>query len=327
MTREHVMPQEHVLLIRLAGPLQSWGVASRFAHRDTHPRPTKSGVIGLCAAALGLDREQPLGELAEVRFGVRADHPGAPLRDFHTVGGGSYPLRPRDLATDHRRAAAAEAADPSASVYASASARTGDEAPGPFGRPTLNAWYGAPKRIAADPVSGALVSGEVRRNAMLTERWYLADAAFLVGLQHPDPVLLERVAHALEHPKRLLWLGRKSCPPSGQLALGIEPGTLLEVFETKALLPANVREVARATAQAVDNRPHAWIEYVWSESKSKSEGEGKNEGKSKNPLPSAGPVHDQPVRFDADGPVHGPRWETRHRITIAPHASEWDIIP
>lgn len=94
----------HVLLIRLAAPLQSWGVASRFWQRDTHSRPTKSGVIGMCAAALGLPREpppdtpeqDPLAELAPLLFGVRADHPGTPVRDFHTVGAGRYPLRPRD---------------------------------------------------------------------------------------------------------------------------------------------------------------------------------------------------------------------------------------
>ncbi|MYW02351.1 type I-E CRISPR-associated protein Cas5/CasD [Streptomyces sp. SID3343] len=292
------MTQTHVLLVRLAGPLQSWGVAGRFARRDTHPRPTKSGVIGLCAAALGFDRDQPLGELASVLFGVRADHPGVPLRDYHTVGGGTYPLRPRDLVTDHRRAKAMEI------VVERDTGRPEKQATGPFGHHTLEAWYGAPKRIAADPHSGALVSAELTRHALITERWYLADAAFLVGLQHPDPVFLEQVAHALEYPKRLLWLGRKSCPPSGDLALGIVPGTLEQAFETKPLLPAG----GLAAAPATSVRPWAWIE-------------------SPHPLPGVGPVADQPIRFDADGPIHGPRWETRRRVTVAPYAGEWDIIP
>ncbi|MBD0739340.1 type I-E CRISPR-associated protein Cas5/CasD [Streptomyces sp. CBMA29] len=302
------MTQPHVLLIRLAAPLQSWGLSSRFARRDTHTRPTKSGVIGLCAAALGLERGEPLGELATVLFGVRADHPGTPLRDYHTVGGGTFPIRPRDLATDHRRAAAVEAAMEAAREGATETAGTtttaADRTPEPFGRHGLESWYGAPKLISADPVSGALVPGKVRRNAMITERWYLADAAFLVGLEHSDRALLERVAHALEHPRRLLWLGRKSCPPSGDLALGIVPGDLKEVFGTTSLLPAYGTDSASTTG----SRTWAWIE-------------------SPTPLPGVGPVHDQPVRFDADGPVHGLRWETRHRITIAPHASEWDIIP
>ncbi|MFF4078632.1 type I-E CRISPR-associated protein Cas5/CasD [Streptomyces sp. NPDC001777] len=288
----------HVLLIRLAAPLQSWGVAGRFWRRDTHSRPTKSGVIGLCAAALGLPREpppedpgnDPLAELAPLLFGVRADHPGKPVRDYHTVGAGRYPLRPRDLVTDHRRAAAAAAL---------VDAETGNT----FGHHELEDWYGAPKRIAADPLSGALVSAEVRRNAMTTERWYLADAAFLVGLQHSDRRLLEEIAHALEHPKRLLWLGRKSCPPSGQLTLGVEPGTLAEVFARVALLPSP----SEARPRAGDDRPWAWIE-------------------SPRPVPGSGPVMDQPVAFHSMGPKHSARWETRTRVTIAPHARDWEII-
>jgi CRISPR system Cascade subunit CasD len=288
--------EPHVLLIRLAGPLQSWGLTGRFARRDTHSRPTKSGVIGLCAAALGLSREEPLGALTEVHFGVRADRPGTPLRDYHTVGGGRFPLRPRDLLTDHQRAAKATAEMPDG------------EGQGPFGRAELDAWYGSPKYVAADPVSGALVSGEVRRHALITERWYLADAAFLVGLEHSDAVFLERIAFALEHPKRLLWLGRKACPPSGDLALGVVAGSLRDVFETHALLPDASATYGAEPVAAAKVRPWAWIE-------------------SPQPLPGVGPLSDQPVRFDADGGVHSLRWETRHRITIAPNARGWDIIP
>lgn len=290
------MNDPHVLLIRLAGPLQSWGLTGRFARRDTHTRPTKSGVIGLCAAALGLAREEPLGELAEVLFGVRADRPGTPLRDYHTVGGGAYPLRPRDLVTDHQRAQKVTAAS-----------ALNDSEPAPFGRGELEAWYGSPKYVTADPTSGALISGEVRRHALITERWYLADAAFLVGLEYPDAALLERIAHALEHPKHLLWLGRKACPPSGDVALGVVPGTLREAFETHALLPEDPCYDDEPPAPVTDVRPWAWIE-------------------SPRPLPGIGPLSDQPVRFGADGGVHSLRWETRHRITIASHARGWDII-
>ncbi|MDX6741540.1 type I-E CRISPR-associated protein Cas5/CasD [Actinocorallia sp. A-T 12471] len=290
------MSDTHVLLVRLAGPLQSWGVTGRFAHRDTRSHPTKSGVIGLCAAALGLDRDEPLGELAHVRFGVRADRPGTALRDYHTVGGGTMPLRPRDLITDYRRAAKAVEIPGTESATSTA-----------FGRWEVDEWYGSPKYVSADPESGALVSGQVHRHALITERWYLADAAFLVGLEHSDVALLDRIAHALEHPKRLLWLGRKACPPSGDLALGVVPGALKEVFETHALLPDVHRYEGSPSAPATGVRPLAWIE-------------------SPSPIPGAGPLSDQPVRFGADGGVHGLRWETRHRITIAPNARGWDII-
>jgi CRISPR system Cascade subunit CasD len=73
------------LLLRLAAPLQSWGAASKFDTRDTAREPTKSGVIGLLAAALGRGREQGTGDLNALRFGVRIDQPGFLLRDYHTA--------------------------------------------------------------------------------------------------------------------------------------------------------------------------------------------------------------------------------------------------
>lgn len=74
-----------VLLLRLAGPLQSWGENSRFNRRETRAEPTKSGVIGILAAALGLDREADLSALTALTMGVRTDQAGTLLRDYHTV--------------------------------------------------------------------------------------------------------------------------------------------------------------------------------------------------------------------------------------------------
>lgn len=37
-------------------PMQSWGTRSRGVIRDTTSEPTKSGVVGLIAAALGISR-------------------------------------------------------------------------------------------------------------------------------------------------------------------------------------------------------------------------------------------------------------------------------
>ncbi|WP_433464100.1 type I-E CRISPR-associated protein Cas5/CasD [Spirillospora sp. CA-128828] len=74
-----------VLLLRLAGPLQSWGSAARFARRTTETAPTKSGVIGLLAAALGRPRSADPSDLAALRFGVRVDQRGTPVRDFQTA--------------------------------------------------------------------------------------------------------------------------------------------------------------------------------------------------------------------------------------------------
>ncbi len=73
------------LLLRLAGPLQAWGTESRFEVRDTGTEPSKSGVVGLLAAALGRPRARPVDDLAELRMGVRVDQPGAVRIDFHTA--------------------------------------------------------------------------------------------------------------------------------------------------------------------------------------------------------------------------------------------------
>lgn len=78
-------------LLQLSGPLQSWGERSRFNERDTATAPTRSGLIGMIAAALGRRRGESLNDLKELRFTVRMDRPGALLRDFHTVGGGMPP--------------------------------------------------------------------------------------------------------------------------------------------------------------------------------------------------------------------------------------------
>jgi len=47
------------LALLLDGPLQSWGFASRFQRRTTGLYPTKSGVIGLLGAAMGLAKGSP----------------------------------------------------------------------------------------------------------------------------------------------------------------------------------------------------------------------------------------------------------------------------
>ena len=76
------------LLLRLMGPMQSWGTTSRFDQRDTGKEPSKSGVIGLIAAAMGIDREEwtDLEPLTHLVMGVRHDRPGVPKYDYQTAG-------------------------------------------------------------------------------------------------------------------------------------------------------------------------------------------------------------------------------------------------
>ncbi|MEM9773184.1 MAG: type I-E CRISPR-associated protein Cas5/CasD [Chloroflexota bacterium] len=73
------------LLLQCVAPLQSWGTQSEYIVRDTGREPSKSGIIGLLCAALGRDRAKPLDDLAQLRMGVRVDHEGKILRDFHTI--------------------------------------------------------------------------------------------------------------------------------------------------------------------------------------------------------------------------------------------------
>src|SRR5436305_800092 len=88
-----MMADVPVLYLRLQGPLQSWGDDARWGVRRTRPEPTKSGVVGVVAAALGFGWDEAgdaaVGRLGQqVRMGVRADRPGTVIRDYHTVVGG-----------------------------------------------------------------------------------------------------------------------------------------------------------------------------------------------------------------------------------------------
>ncbi|WP_369383180.1 type I-E CRISPR-associated protein Cas5/CasD [Streptomyces sp. cg36] len=76
------------LLLRLAGPLQSWGTHSKFQRRDTARFPTRSGVVGMLAAGLGRERQARVDDLTQLSMTVRVDRPGVVLSDYHTVGGG-----------------------------------------------------------------------------------------------------------------------------------------------------------------------------------------------------------------------------------------------
>lgn len=80
-----VPSQEQCLVLRLAGPMQSWGVSSQFNRRETARQPTKSGIVGLLAAASGRRRSDPIQDLVDLSIGVRIDRPGTLLRDYHTV--------------------------------------------------------------------------------------------------------------------------------------------------------------------------------------------------------------------------------------------------
>jgi CRISPR system Cascade subunit CasD len=155
------------LLIRLAGPLQSWGTTSRFDERDSQLEPSKSGVLGLICAALGRDRAEPVEDLAALRMGVRVDREGLLMRDYQTATG----------------------------------------------------------------VVSAAGKVDLGRT-VVSPRYFLADAVFLVGLESDDRDLLVRIAAAVRAPVWPLALGRKSFPPTAPVWL---PEGLLDL-ELRAAL-------------------------------------------------------------------------------------------
>jgi CRISPR system Cascade subunit CasD len=156
------------LLLRLQGPMQSWGTTSRFDERDTQLEPSKSGVLGLVCAALGRDRSEPVDDLAALKMGVRVDREGIPMRDYQTATG----------------------------VVISSN-----------GKPDLG-------------------------RTVVSPRYYLSDAVFLVGLEGPDEIL-GQIQQALRAPVWPIALGRKSFVPSSPVYL---PDGLLHVSLDQALL-------------------------------------------------------------------------------------------
>jgi len=80
---------DNTLLLRMAGPLQSWGTLSRFQIRRTDEYPSKSGVLGLLLCAKGVRREDSARELellTALAMGVRVDRSGTLDWDYHTAG-------------------------------------------------------------------------------------------------------------------------------------------------------------------------------------------------------------------------------------------------
>ena len=91
------------LVLRLAGPMQAWGASSRFTVRSTRRAPTKSGLIGLIAAAQGRQRNDSIEDLMGLNVAVRIDQPGSLLQDFQTAKnekGEAMPLSNRYYLTD-----------------------------------------------------------------------------------------------------------------------------------------------------------------------------------------------------------------------------------
>ena len=226
------------LLLRLAAPLQAWGTQSRFNTRQTGTEPSKSGVIGLLAAALGRKRDADLDDLRALRFGVRTDQPGTLLRDFHMV---------------HYKSGSKESAD-------------------------------------------------------VTYRYYLSDAVFLVGLESDDVSFLNTLEAALRAPAFPLFLGRRSCPPTLPLVLGIRELPL------EAALRAE-------TWQASESYRQRWLHHHTGERPSLTlltDAEGTGYGRTI--------VQDDPISFDQRNRQHGFR-AVEGKMPVTPALEERIAVP
>lgn len=72
------------LLLKMSGPLQTWGTSSRFETRHTDFYPSKSAIIGIISACLGYKRDDNrILKLNELDFAVRIDQDGNIFRDYH----------------------------------------------------------------------------------------------------------------------------------------------------------------------------------------------------------------------------------------------------
>ena len=76
------------LLFTLYAPMGSFGEIAVGERRMSWARPGRSAVLGLVAAAQGIDRADDAAHLrleAELHYAVRTDAPGRPFMDYHTA--------------------------------------------------------------------------------------------------------------------------------------------------------------------------------------------------------------------------------------------------
>lgn len=91
------------LVFQLYGPMASWGELAVGEQRASADHPSRSTLLGLLGAALGVRRDDEAGQQAlsrGYRFGVKLVAAGMPLRDYHTV---QWPDIPKKFAYRSRR--------------------------------------------------------------------------------------------------------------------------------------------------------------------------------------------------------------------------------
>ncbi len=209
------------LLLRLAAPLQSWGSNSKFETRTTEKMPTKSGVVGLLASAMGWDRKADLTQLTNLKFGVRADREGEPMTDFHI-------------------------------------ARTKNG-----------------------------------KDSYVTYRHYLADAVFLAGVEGAEETIKE-LENALQNPGFPLFLGRRSCPPTMPIIVGVRQEPLEKALREEPPICENSEKIMRVQIETEDL--------------------------------NTGMVQDVPISFDLENRIYGYRKIREFYVELSQRASEHDAM-
>jgi CRISPR system Cascade subunit CasD len=163
------------LALRLQGPLQAWGLDSQYSRRNSALLPTKSAILGMCLAALGVDRGSAEEQaLLEKSVHLRLLVVAVPPKDkrYRQTDAKVLPVR---RITDYHTVMHTRSAD-----------------------------------------------GNLKKDAVLTYRQYLCDAAFACVVSG-EPDLVSQLGQAMENPVWGLWLGRKSCIPSAPIFVGVFP--------------------------------------------------------------------------------------------------------
>ena len=188
MTGCSLMPE--TLLLRFAGPMQSWGSAAT-SERFTERVPTRNGVIGHLAAALGFERGWQTNPdnawLLDIDVWCRVDRPGRVEQDFQAVGAPSVSV---GEARKHAKIAA--------------------RAPG------SKADVGLEDQSDWQVPNGA--GGRWVSQTQIGFRHYLADAEFLITVGHAR---VHELAEATRAPKFMTYLGRKAFAPTFPYHLGV----------------------------------------------------------------------------------------------------------
>ena len=213
-----------VLGFLIDSPMMSWGTSSRFNQRETEAYPSKSALVGMIAAAMGIDKHSPdeaveIAKLTALRLTVvRLDRQQGRLpqrlSDFHTVGGG-YPDTPA----------------------------------GKMNVPPL----------AEKKRSGKLKWKSPAERTVITRRTYLTDAAFITILTGENEALLAQIQSALLDPVWGVWFGRKTCIPASPLSPVLAATPRLAIAALLQKLGRDLAEIDTLEGVTESTGPGAWF--------------------------------------------------------------------